>query len=74
MKRKIVWFLCDRGFYRLALKISPSYVKMWRNIKLWKATKESVEKLAATVTELQIALKKANYELEIKIGERKIEK
>lgn len=74
MKRKIVWFLCDNGFYKLALKISPSYVKMWRNIKMWKAAQESCEKLAATLTELQIALAKANYELEIKIGERKLKK
>ena len=43
MKKKIVYWLCERGFLKMARRISPSLVSEWQGELLARKIAESID-------------------------------
>lgn len=59
MKKKIVRYLCRKGWFRIARKISPEYVAEWKVEQIAHRMCESVARCTAALKEL--GAKDRNY-------------
>ena len=59
MKKKIVYWLCERGFLKMARRISPSLVSEWQGELLARKIAESIDTAGDAIASFARALQKA---------------
>lgn len=59
MKKKIVYWLCERGLLKIARRISPSLVSMWQGEQLAKKIGENINLVMETMANFARMLQKA---------------
>ena len=59
MKKKIVYWLCERGFLKMARRISPSLVSEWQGELLARKLTESINTATEAIASFARALQKA---------------
>ena len=59
MKKKIVYWLCERGFLKMARRISPSLVSEWQGELLARKIAESINTATDVIASFARALQKA---------------
>ena len=59
MKKKIVYWLCERGRFKMARRISPSLVSEWQGELLARKLTESINTATEAIASFARALQKA---------------
>ena len=59
MKKKIVYWLCERGRFKMARRISPSLVSEWQGELLARKITESINTATEAIASFARALQKA---------------
>ena len=59
MKKKIVYWLCERGFFKMAGRISPSLVSEWQGELLARKLTEGINTATKAIASFARALQKA---------------
>lgn len=63
MKKKIVYFLCDLGLFKIAEKISSSIVGCWRGEKITQGIKKAFEEMCSVLPSTIICIEAVSKQI-----------